>query len=175
MKLEHRENYPKETRKTPSTLKIGEVSRLSGVGIEALRFYERSGLLGKPVRSANGYRLYDEGVLERLGFIKKAQTLGFTLDEIRRIIEDARAGASPCDEVREIVRHRLEELDERLREMKRYRRELAQTLEDWDAVGHAPGHVCGLIEGTEFEHPPSIPARRVAPKKTKKKQSGKIF
>ncbi len=106
-----------------SSLKIGEVSQLSGIGIEALRFYERSGLLGKPLRSSSGYRLYDEGMLERLAFIKKAQTLGFSLDEIGQIISDARSGASPCDEVREIVRRRLAELDERMREMRRYRQE----------------------------------------------------
>ncbi|HXG86060.1 MAG TPA: MerR family transcriptional regulator [Pyrinomonadaceae bacterium] len=95
-----------------ATLKIGEVSQASGIGIEALRFYERSGLLGKPARSQSGYRLYNEGVLERLAFIRKAQTLGFSLDEIKQIIHDARSGASPCDDVREIVRQRLSELDE---------------------------------------------------------------
>ena len=59
-------------------LKIGEVSKLSGVGIEALRFYEKSGLLERPERTYSGYRMYDESVLERLSFIKKAQVLGFT-------------------------------------------------------------------------------------------------
>ncbi len=146
-----------------SSLKIGEVSQLSGIGIEALRFYERSGLLGKPSRSPVGYRLYERGVLERLAFIKKAQTLGFSLDEIRRIISDARSGASPCDEVREIVRRRLAELDERMREMRRYRQELAQTLEEWDKVGRAPRHICGLIESTEIENSPPAPPR-VTPK-----------
>lgn len=135
--------------------KIGEVARLSGIGIEALRFYERSGLLGKPARSSSGYRIYEEGVLERLAFIRKAQTLGFSLDEIRRIIQDAQGGASPCDEVREIVRMRLEELDARLREMKRYRQELASTLDEWDKVGRAPGNICGLIEKSGIEHPMS--------------------
>ncbi|MGB7923271.1 MAG: MerR family DNA-binding protein, partial [Pyrinomonadaceae bacterium] len=91
-------------------------------------------------------------VLERLAFIKQSQALGFSLDEIRRIIEDARTGKSPCDEVREIVRHRLEELDERMRELRRYRKELSETLQEWDRVGQAPGHVCGLIEGTHMEH-----------------------
>ena len=151
-----------------NTLKIGEVSKESGIGIEALRFYERSGLLGKPVRSENNYRLYDEGVLERLSFIKKAQTLGFSLDEIKRIIADAQSGASPCCEVREIVRRRLDELDERMREMRRYRKELAATLEEWDKVGRAPGHICGLIETAEIENP--LPARHttVAPKRRRK-------
>lgn len=147
-------------------LKIGEVSRESGIGIEALRFYERSGLLGKPVRSASGYRLYERDVLERLSFIKKAQTLGFTLDEIGRIIKDARSGASPCLEVREIVGRRLVALDERMREMRRYRKELAETLEEWDKVGRAPGNICGLIESAEIENSP--PAPRVAPKAGRK-------
>jgi len=133
-------------------LKIGDVSKRSGIGIEALRFYEKSGLLDKPSRTVSGYRVYVPEILERLAFIKQAQALGFSLDEIKRIVEDARRGESPCDEVREIVRQRLEELDERMREMKRYRRELAETLEEWDRLGRAPGHVCGLIEGSHVEH-----------------------
>jgi MerR family copper efflux transcriptional regulator len=161
------ENYPQKTIFERGALKIGEVSRESGIGVEALRFYERSGLLGKPVRSMSGYRLYDEGVLERLAFIKKAQTLGFSLDEIKQIIKDAQNGASPCFEVREIVRQRLAELDERMREMKRYRKELAATLEEWDAVGRAPGHICGLIEAAEIENPLSA-QHNVAPKRKRK-------
>ncbi|MBA3322264.1 MAG: MerR family DNA-binding protein, partial [Pyrinomonadaceae bacterium] len=101
-----------------ATLKIGEVSKRSGIGIEALRFYERSGLLGRPARTQSGYRVYDEGALERLDFIKRAQVLGFSLDEIKRIIADKQAGRSPCAEVREIVRERLQELDERMKEMR---------------------------------------------------------
>lgn len=133
-------------------LKIGDVSKKSGIGIEALRFYEKSGLLDKPLRTESGYRLYDASVLERLAFIKQAQALGFSLDEIKRIVEDARKGRSPCDEVREIVSRRLEELDERMREMRRYRKELAGTLEEWNKVGRAPGHVCGLIESSHVGH-----------------------
>ncbi|HUQ34443.1 MAG TPA: MerR family DNA-binding protein [Pyrinomonadaceae bacterium] len=133
-------------------LKIGDVARLSGTGIEALRFYEKSRLIEKPARTESGYRMYRRDVLDRLAFIKQSQTLGFSLDEIRSIVEDARTGKSPCAEVREIVRHRLEVLDERMREMRRYRKELAETLEEWDQKGQAPGHICGLIEGTHIEH-----------------------
>ena len=133
-------------------LKIGEVSKRSGIGIEALRFYEKGGLLDKPSRTYSGYRVYGEDVLERLAFIKQAQALGFSLDEIRRIVEDARKGQSPCDEVREIVRRRMEELDERLRDLQKYRKELKQTLDEWDKVGRAPGHICGLIEGSDIGH-----------------------
>lgn len=159
MKTATKREHPESSSVRDGFLKIGEVSQLSNIGIEALRFYERSGLLGKPVRSAGGYRLYERGVLERLAFIKKAQTLGFSLDEIKRIIADAQNGASPCDDVREIVRRRLRELDERMREMRRYRKELAQTLEEWDQIGRAPGHICGLIERAEIENPLTNPHR----------------
>jgi len=148
-------------------LKIGEVSRRSGIGIEALRFYEKGGLLDRPSRTESGYRVYDEAVLERLNFIKQAQALGFSLDEIKRVISDARSGQSPCDEVREIVRHRLAELDARIREMRHYRKELAATLAEWEQVGRAPGHICGLIEGARITHGNGTPQslRAVQPAK----------
>ena len=72
--------------------------------------------------------------------------------------------------MREIVRRRLAELDERLREMKRYRQELAQTLEEWDEVGRAPGHICGLIETAEIENPLHAPHAAVAPKNNRKRK-----
>jgi DNA-binding transcriptional MerR regulator len=133
-------------------LKIGEVSKRSGIGIEALRFYEKSGLLDRPGRTYSGYRLYDESVLERLAFIKQAQILGFTLQEIKEIIAHKQVGESPCVEVRDIVRKRLDELDERIKQMLRYRDELATALAEWDQTGEAEGHICGLIEGSRIEH-----------------------
>lgn len=140
---------------TPAPLRIGEVAKLSGVGIETLRFYERSGVLGRPARTQSGYRLYDREVLERLEFIKRAQVLGFSLDEIKQIIAEKQAGSSPCEGVRDIVRTRLEELDEHMREMRRYRNELAATLAEWDKTGPVKGHICGLIEGSRIT--PSVP------------------
>ena len=95
-------------------LKIGEVSKHSGIGIETLRFYEKSGFLDRPARTRVATVCMTQTVLERLAFIKQAQVLGFSLEEIKRIIDDARAGQSPCDEVREIVRRRLDELDARI-------------------------------------------------------------
>ncbi len=132
-------------------LKIGEVSKRSGIGIEALRFYEKSGLLDKAERTDSGYRMYDVKVMERLTFIKQAQVLGFSLHEIKRIIDEKRAGQSPCADVRELVRLRLHALDERMQEMQRYRQELATTLTEWDEAGEAEGHICGLIEGINIE------------------------
>lgn len=141
----------------PSQLKIGEVAKESGVGIEALRFYERSGLLGRPARTQSGYRVYDFSVLQRLDFIKRAQVIGFSLDEIKQIIAEKQAGHSPCLEVREIVRDRLKDLDERMKEMRKYRRELGNALQKWEETGELDGHVCGLIEGTEMQHTDPMP------------------
>lgn len=155
------------TAESRAPLKIGEVAKRSGIGIEALRFYERSGLLGQPCRTQSGYRSYDAAVLQRLDFIKRAQVLGFSLDEIKRIIADKQAGHSPCLEVREIVRNRLEELDERLKEMRLYRRELGAALAQWDETGELAGHVCGLIEGTQIEH--SNPTARGLSKNKRRK------
>lgn len=133
-----------------ASLKIGEVARLAGVGVETLRFYERSGLLNQPARSEGGYRLYDAKALKTLKFIKRAQSLGFTLEEIKRIIAESRAGQRPCAEVREIVRRRLAELDEQMAQIRRYRNALATTLRQWDAQGFADGDFCGLIENAEL-------------------------
>jgi DNA-binding transcriptional MerR regulator len=153
---------------TRSLLKIGEVAKASGVGIEALRFYERSGLLGRPARTQSGYRLYDTQVLTRLDFIKRAQVLGFSLQEIKQIIADKQAGRSPCREVREIVRQRLDELDEKLKEMRRYRRELGAALARWEVTGELDGHICGLIEKADVAHTNPMPRRLGSSAKGKK-------
>ncbi|HEX8455850.1 MAG TPA: heavy metal-responsive transcriptional regulator [Pyrinomonadaceae bacterium] len=154
------------------TLRIGEVAEASGVGVEALRFYERRGLLGRPARTASGYRVYDETVLERLAFIKRAQAIGFSLDEIAEILEMRAHGQAPCHEVREAARRKLAELDERLRELRRYRKELAQTLAEWDERGIDEGHFCGLIEHSRVHAPAASAHHRPAPTRRRKNKEG---
>ena len=132
-------------------LKIGEVSKRSGVGIEALRFYEKSGLLDRPERTYSGYRMYPEEVLERIAFIKQAQTLGFTLDEIKSLITLKKKGESPCLEVRDIIRRRLDEMNEKISLLVKYRDEVTAALKEWDQKESADGHVCGLIEESAIE------------------------
>ncbi|HEU0177403.1 MAG TPA: heavy metal-responsive transcriptional regulator [Blastocatellia bacterium] len=146
-------------------LKIGEVARRAGVGVETLRFYERSGLLDRPARTEGGYRLYDAKALKTLEFIKRAQSLGFTLEEIKRIIAESRVGQRPCAEVRETVRRRLAELDEQMAQIRRYRNALATTLKQWDEKGFADGEFCGLIESAEIN--------AVKPERTNLKRSGR--
>jgi len=133
-----------------ASLKIGEVASRAGVGVETLRFYERSGLLDRPARTVGGYRLYGADALKTLEFIKRAQSLGFTLEEIKRIIAESRAGHRPCAEVRETVRRRLAELDQQMAQIRRYRNALAATLKQWDEKGFADGDFCGLIESADL-------------------------
>ncbi len=141
-------------------LKIGDIARESGVGVEALRFYESRGLIEPATRTQAGYRLYDASVFERLSFIKKAQSIGFTLDEIARIISDAAHGHAPCDDVRRLASQKLQELEERIRQLQRYRHELRQTVEAWGHQGDAKGEVCGLIEGLSGDRV-KIPRRKL--------------
>ena len=151
-----------------AALRMGEVSRRSGVGVEALRFYERRGLLGRPARTESNYRVYDESVLERLDFIRRAQAVGFTLDEIGEILAESAEGRSPCRHVRELARRKLEELDRRLAELRRHRAELARTLAEWDERGEEEGHVCGLIEHSTLSAPAHATVARGAGKGGKK-------
>src|SRR5207253_9233995 len=98
----------------------GEESRRAAIGTETLRYYERLGLLGSPRRTEAGYRLYSEAIFARLDFIRKAQAMGFTLEEIGRIIQESEKGQSPCADVRRIARRKLEELDQRLKQLRQY-------------------------------------------------------
>jgi DNA-binding transcriptional MerR regulator len=150
-------------------LRIGEVAKSSGLGVETLRFYERRGLLGRPRRTAANYRVYDESVLERLAFIRRAQSIGFSLDEIQTILAESEGGRRPCGHVREMARHKLVELDERLRELRRHRDELARLLGEWDERGEDEGTFCGLIEHSRIDARPA-PAR---PLRGAKKRSSK--
>jgi len=132
-------------------MKIGEVSKKTGVGIEALRFYEKSGLLERPKRTQSGYRLYPAETLERIAFIKQAQTLGFSLEEINHLIGLKRKGESPCSEAREVIRKRLDALNEKIAQLITYRDEVTEALKEWDAKERVDGHVCGLIEASHIQ------------------------
>ncbi len=143
-----------------ATLKIGEVAKKAGIGVESLRFYESRGLIEPIGRTSSGYRLYDSAVFDRLSFVRKSQAVGFSLDEIAWIISEARQGRRPCAEVRQMAEARLGELEQRLTELKRFRDELRETVRAWECQGEADGVICGLIEGLEVRSPSRPPSRR---------------
>ncbi len=98
-------------------LTIGEVARAAGVAATTLRYYEREGLLSPTGRSRAGYRLYDEEAAERLEFIRAAQAVGFTLGDIRALLE--LNGDSPCRQVQALIERRLTDALERCRKSKK--------------------------------------------------------
>ena len=107
-------------------LRIGEVAKRAGVSIDTLRYYEKVRLLPRTSRSAGGFRLFASEHIEKVRFIKQAQELGFSLDEIRGLL--ASGGADECKKVRDLLRGKLSEMDERLKSMKAFRRVLARHL-----------------------------------------------
>ena len=109
-------------------LPIGQLSLLSGVNIETIRYYERIKMLPAPPRAANGRRVYDPSHLRILGFIRRSRELGFSLDEIRALIRLGGPEKATCREVRKIAAHHLEEIRAKLDDLRRLERVLAKTV-----------------------------------------------
>src|SRR5688572_18827173 len=103
---------------------IGEVARRSGVPAPTIRFYEEQKLVSRAARSPAGYRLYSDRVLDELGFIKRSQRLGLTLDETREILSLGRSGRKPCERVAAICAAHLDEIDRRMAELRAFRKHL---------------------------------------------------
>ncbi len=132
-------------------MRIGEIANRAGMTVEAVRFYERQGLLPRPARTEAGYRVYADADLRRLQFIRQAKRLGFSLQEIVRILRLRERGQCPCREVIEILEHHLHDKEDQLHRLECFRDEIARTLKLWKQNGtrKVPGEViCGLIERT---------------------------
>ncbi len=127
----------------------GNVARSLGVGVQTLHYYEREGLIPAPPRSDAGYRLYTSELVERVRFIRKAQALGLSLEEIREILHLSEIGTSPCGRVQRALEDKLREVDRRLRELRGFRRDLAALIARGAEVGVAEGRssVCAIVEG----------------------------
>jgi DNA-binding transcriptional MerR regulator len=126
-------------------LTIGNVARRAGVRNSALRYYEARGLLRPAARLPNGYRIYDEDTVGLLNFVRRAQALGITLKEIRRLLELSRKGQRPCAEVKELARQHLSDLDLKIRELKLLRKQLELLLRHTSRQSRRNA-ICPLIE-----------------------------
>ena len=111
--------------------RIGQLAKATGVSTDTLRHYERKGLLASE-RTSNGYRQYFEGALERVGMIRKALDVGFTLDELSAIFKVYDGGGTPCQQVRTLAAGKLAQIESRLEEMVALRDDLKKLLKDWD-------------------------------------------
>jgi MerR family mercuric resistance operon transcriptional regulator len=104
---------------------IGDLAKSADVPVSTLRYYERVGLLVADGRSDGNYRVYGPAARERLDFIRSAKDAGFTLEDIAELLNIHDGTRAACDEVRVLIERRLSDLEDRLRDMRRLRRTLA--------------------------------------------------
>lgn len=117
------------------TLTIGKLARTAGVGVETIRFYERINLIDEPPRSPTGYRQYSQDAVGRLRFIRSAKRVGFSLQEIRELLELKSSAGTSASAVREIATKRISEIGDRIAELREIRRALRETTERCDGEG----------------------------------------
>ena len=131
-----------------ATLTIGDVAAQTGLTPDALRYYERLGLIERPPRTGSGFRSYAPGVVGRVRFVKQAQRQGWTLAEIRDLLQlDASGGLSACQQVQQLLRHKLADLDARLAELRDFRRTLnGQLGRCTRTLAEAPNAACPVVD-----------------------------
>lgn len=101
-----------------NSLKTGELAKQAGVNVETLRFYEREGLLAEPPRRASGYREYPPDTVQRIRFIQRAKELGFTLREIKGLLELRVDPDTTCAEVREHAAEKIADVKQKISDLK---------------------------------------------------------
>ena len=132
----------------PATqLKIGEVSRQTGVAVGALRYYESLGLITSQ-RGRNSYRYYAPATVQQVQFVKKAQALGFSLEDVKEVLTVHHQGHAPCDFVQSLLQQKIDHLDTQIQQMTTFKAELEQYRDQWASQPpqHEAGDICPLIE-----------------------------
>lgn len=114
-----------------SELTIGSLADEAGFNVETIRYYQRRGLMPEPDKPAQGYRRYDATTVKRVRFIKRAQALGFTLEEIGGLLKLDEAHA--CAETRELASHKLQTIETKLADLVAMRKALTALLCQCDA------------------------------------------
>lgn len=114
-----------------ATLTIGKVAAAAGVNVETIRFYQRKGILVEPPKKLGGLRYYDKGAVERVQFIKRAQKLGFTLDEVIGLLALQKSNA--CAKTHDAAEKKLRIVEDRIRDLKRIRTTLKVLIEKCEA------------------------------------------
>lgn len=125
-------------------LTIGTLAELGGVNVETIRYYQRRALLDEPVRPTGGFRHYPEESVKRILFIKRAQALGFTLEEIRELLGLDQRKA--CLETREIAAHKVELITQKIADLSKMKKSLARLVRSCDtSVADAPCPIIHLL------------------------------
>ena len=128
---------------TRETFPIGALSRQTGVNIETIRYYERTGLLAKPARTAGGYRSYEPADARRLLFVRRTRDLGFSLDQVRQLLTLADRKSRSCRAVHALGCAHLAEISAKIADLKRMESILADLVAGC-AQGTMPA--CPLLE-----------------------------
>ncbi|MFQ5740198.1 MAG: heavy metal-responsive transcriptional regulator [Acidobacteriota bacterium] len=131
------------------SLTRGQVSRKTGIGIEALRFYERKGLIQEPPRSDSGYRLYPASVIARLRFVRRAKELGFSLQEIKELLALRVAPTTTTAQVREQAQVKVADIQSKIRDLQKIKRALDKLVTA--CCGAGPASECPILEALEGE------------------------
>lgn len=130
-------------------LTVSEVARQTGINAHTVRYYVREGLLVPSKQAENHYSLFSSKEVSRLRFIRTAKMLGFTLNEIRQILDNAQMGESPCADVREIIQQHIVDNRRRIEEMQQLQRRMERAITKWETMPDSTpdGHsICHLIE-----------------------------
>ena len=134
-------------------MQIGVIAKKIGLSVDAVRFYERNSLLPRPPRTPGGFRKYGETDVETLGFIRRVQGLGFTLKEVRELLELRRSRLQPCAPVRRRLEQKAEDVRRKLADLRKLERELRTALRSCDKeMGKKSDH-CPLLAETNRRKP----------------------
>ncbi len=131
------------------TFTIGEVARQAEVGVETVRYYEREGLLEQAARKASGYRQFDDAVVSRLRFIKRAKELGFTLKEIKELLELKLTPGSKCVQVKQRAEAKVLDIEQKIRTLQRMKKGLKKLTASCSGQGTLSE--CPILEALEDE------------------------
>jgi MerR family mercuric resistance operon transcriptional regulator len=133
---------------------IGELARSAGVHVETVRYYERCGLVPQPARRPSGYRVYSADSVARIRFIKNAQELGFSLAEIKKLLELRIDANTNCGEVRRQAQIKLSELNDKIRALQQIQHALLQLVAACEEGG--PQGECPILDALAAqEHHPT--------------------
>jgi DNA-binding transcriptional MerR regulator len=131
-------------------MQIGRVAQSTGLSVDTIRFYEKLSLIPPPQRTGAGYRVYDECTVDRLQLIGRAQSLGFSLQEIRELllIEDGESGG--CSHVRNLIAAKVEQVREKIAGLRRMERRLAKAQEQCStALKRSCSAQCPILQELE--------------------------
>ncbi|MCU0533047.1 MAG: heavy metal-responsive transcriptional regulator [Hydrococcus sp. Prado102] len=128
--------------------KIGSVANESGIPIKTIRYYDELGLLKTMGRTEGGYRLFDSDVFVRLKFIKRAQSLGLNLSEIKDFLDVYDQGDLPCDQIQARLEDKLAAIEKQIQQLQILKQELQGLLSGWKIIPEHPEMtICPIIEG----------------------------